>query len=367
MLGRTTLAAFGIGMAGVLAALAGQPASTSAPAAAPLWAFAVVTDPEPHTAPAQKDALAPFADDLRYLKETFFDKATPQRPRPELIIVPGDVAPLEVTEKAFRSVLGDVPWMPVPGNHDTDARESAKLSELLAARKDLALCWGPQGPKGLQYSFTHHNVLFVGLNIYWNGKLTPGSEIAAASLCPQGQAWVQKTLAQSDARYKIVYGHRPAFPMGNRHPLETLAETFEHRDSFWRMLNANGCQLYLCGHTHAYDTYQWLGSKDPNRWLHYTSTMPASGVWQINAGSVRGDGSRYDRTVLYFRVSDTAISVETHIWPKDSKTPGYRRPANTAQTLYQFEIYPDIARNLRAPAATGAAATMAAGGNNTNR
>ena len=316
------------------------------------WAFAVVTDPEPHTPRGDKNARAPFTDDLIYLKETFVTKATADRPAPELVVVPGDVAPFDVTAKAFRDVLGDgLPWLPVPGNHDQSAEESKKMSGLLGGYEKLALRWGPMGPTGLQYSFTRHNILFVGLNIYWNGKKTPGSEIAASGLGAEGLQWAQETLSGSDARYKIVYGHRPAWPFGGRHDKEPLAESTDLRDRFWKTLADHGCQLYLCGHTHSYGAYRWLGNEDPNRWQGHTSKIipEALGLWQVNAGSVRGEGSAYDRTVLYFRVTDKAIQVETHIWRKADGAKGkYELPPNTDTELYQFEIYPDLKDNLKA-------------------
>ncbi len=236
-----------------------------------VWAFAVVTDPEPHTAPADKKAVAPFTDDLRYLKDTFVTKATPERPRPELVIVPGDIAPIDVTARAFKEVLGEeMPWLPVPGNHDQSRSEASQMSSILAGYEKLGLKWGPAGPSGLQYCFTYRNALFVGLNIYWNGKLAAGSEIAGSRLTEEGLKWVKSTLAGSAARYKIVYGHRPAWPLGSRHPKDALATSPELRDRFWKALAEGGCQLYLCGHTHNY------------------STIKIEGVWQLDVGHARG-------------------------------------------------------------------------------
>ena len=315
------------------------------PAAEEVWAFAVVTDPEPHGAPADKNALAPFADDLRYFKQEFVATATDERPRPELIIVPGDIAPAEVTAKAFREVLGeDMPWLPVPGNHDQSRGEAGKISAILAGYKKLDLHWGPAGPTGLQYHFTYRNALFVGLNIYWNGRLTPGAEIAGDGLTEAGLRWVNDTLAVSKAPYKIVYGHRPAWPFGGRHDKEPLAKSDELRDLFWKTLADGGCQLYLCGHTHNYSAYRWLGNEDPHRWQGYTSRIipQAAGVWQIDAGSVRGAGSAYDRTVLYFRVTAEAIEVEAHICPKALGRKGhYEVPDNNGMMRYRFRIFSD--------------------------
>ena len=330
------------------------------PAAEKVWAFVVVTDPEPHTAPWDKNAIAPFADDLRYLKQKFVTTSSDERPKPEFIIVPGDIAPADVTARTFREVLGeDMPWLPVPGNHDQSRGEAKKMSAILAGYEKLGLRWGPAGPSGLQYHFTYRNALFVGLNVYWNGKLAPGSEIAGKGLTEAGLQWVKDTLAGSKATYKIVYGHRPAWPLGGRHDNEPLAASADLRDRFWKALADGGCQLYLCGHTHSYSTYQWLGNDDPNRWQGHTSKIipQAAGVWQIDAGSVRGSGSAYDRVVLYFRVTDQAIKIETHIWPKAAGSKGrYDVPINTKETRSQFEIFPDAKDNLPASAA-GKAAT----------
>lgn len=350
---------------------AAEPPATSPASTAPasrsrekLWAFAVVTDPEPHTAPADKNALAPFADDLRYLKDTFVTKATPERPRPELVIVPGDIAPAEVTAKVFKEILGEeIPWLPVPGNHDQSRGEAKQMSSILASYEKLGLKWGPAGPTGLQYYFTYRNTLFAGLNIYWDGKLTAGSEIAGDGLTEEGLKWVRSTLAGSAARYKIVYGHRPAWPFGSRHPKDTLAKSPESRDQFWKALAEGGCQLYLCGHTHNYSTYRWLGNEDPSRWNGYASNLipQALGVWQLDACSVRGTGSSYDRVVVYCRVSDEAIQVETHLWPKALGPKGsYGVPANTDSTLYQFKIFPELKDNVPSNPQTRDATTQPA-------
>jgi len=323
------------------------------------WAFVAVTDPEPHSAPTEKNPLAPFADDLRYLKDTFITKATAQRPKPELVIVPGDIAPVEFTAKTFREVLGEeLPWLPVPGNHDQSPGEAGKLSGILAGYKKLGLQFGPAGSGGLQYHFTYRNVLFAGLDIYWNGQSRDGSEILANGLSEEGLQWVRQMLAASNARYKIVYGHRPAFPFG-RHADEPLANSLDLRDRFWKTLADNGCQLYLCGHTHSYNAYRWLGNADPNRWHGHTSKIIPDplGVWEINVGSVRGMGSAYDRSVLYFRVTDRAIQVEAHIWPRSAGKQGrYEVPPDTDQLPYRLEVYPDLKENLKPPRKSGASA-----------
>jgi len=145
-------------------------------------------------------------------------------------------------------------------------------------------------------------------------------------------------------------GHEPAWPFHN-HTNDPLHTGTEVRDRFWRMLAEANCQAYLCGHSHVYSTYRWLGNADPARWQNYTSKIipGAIGVWQIDAGRAAGPGHSEDRVLVHCRVTEECIQVETHVSAKGSGGFGpWRVPPDAKNALHRFKVYPDPKANLPA-------------------
>jgi hypothetical protein len=65
--------------------------------------------------------------------------------------------------------------------------------------------------------------------------------------------------AQADARYKIVAGHYPVFPMNGygERPLWCIAQT--EAEAFWTVLIRHRVWTYLCSHIIAFDVQEHDG------------------------------------------------------------------------------------------------------------
>ena len=96
---------------------------------------------------------------------------------------------------------------------------------------------GPEGEKGLTYSFSHHNAFFVGVDEYANPLQV-------------NQAWLDTELQANKQPHIFVYGHNPAFSV--KHP-DSLAFYPQGRDTFWNSLGKAGVKIYFCGHDHFYN------------------------------------------------------------------------------------------------------------------
>lgn len=348
-------------IAGILLALPGG----RCPAGEPPWSFVVLADPKPESDTADDAGIQKsFGKDLMYLKETWIDKADANRPAPAFVLVPGDFAPAEVTDQTFAKVLGaEFPWLPVVGNHDLSSRPY--MAKVLARyEKKLGIHYGPRDGSRGQYEFAFRNVQFVAMDQYSRGDVAAADDDEAnlpAAAGPARYAWVAGTLKASKTPYRIVMGHEPAWPFHN-HTNDPLHAKPDERDRFWRMLAEANCQAYLCGHTHVYSTYRWLGNGDPGRWQDYTSRIIPDplGVWQIDAGRSAGLGHSEDRVLVHCRVTEECIQVETHV---SAKGPGgftpWRVPPDGKNATYRFKIYPEAKSNLP-PAAPKAGATTRA-------
>lgn len=115
---------------------------------------------------------------------------------------------------------------------------------------------GPNGEKGLTYSFKHKNALFIGLDEY----ISPHRV---------NQTWLDEQLGSSTSQHVFVYGHEPAYQVV--HP-DCLAAYSRERQLFWDSLGAAGCRIYFCGHDHLYDRA-------------HVPDLRGNVVWQVLLGS----------------------------------------------------------------------------------
>ncbi|MBD0328320.1 MAG: metallophosphoesterase, partial [Pyrinomonadaceae bacterium] len=88
---------------------------------------------------------------------------------------------------------------------------------------------------GRYYTFSQGRAQFFALDTnqgkHFNDQLT----------------WLETSLAQSSADWKIVFGHHPVFSSGMHGSDRTLGEALTP------ILERHGVQLYLCGHDHNYE------------------------------------------------------------------------------------------------------------------
>jgi hypothetical protein len=193
--------------------------------------------------------------------------------KPDVVLVPGDLIlgngytckppqpapdPPENQFRLWRQVLKPVydtgaRVLPLRGNHEMD--RDAIMSDWSSCRKRQPVeqtilnayravfndsyipANGPGTQKGLTYSLSHKNALFVGLD-----ETTDQFQV--------DQKWFDKVLAKDKRTHLFVFGHYPAYAVKHK---DCLACYGRARNRFWDAIGNAGGRLYFCGHDHFYD------------------------------------------------------------------------------------------------------------------
>ncbi len=152
------------------------------------------------------------------------------------------------------TLLPDFPLFPSPGNHDYGNSDSTQASHHMAYYRQFTLpAKGESGglPSGHPafYSFDLGNIHFLSLDSY--GFETDSSRIYD-TLGPQ-VTWIKRDLAANKNKgWVIAYWHHPPFTMGS-HNSDQEEELVHIRENFIRVLERNGVDLILCGHSHDHE------------------------------------------------------------------------------------------------------------------
>lgn len=147
------------------------------------------------------------------------------------------------------------PLFPTPGNHDYDNDNPARQNDHKVPYYDIFTMPtnGEAGgvPSGTEafYSFDYGNVHFLSLDSY-------GREDQSTRLYDtlgRQVEWIKKDLAANQNKDWIVaYWHHPPYSKGSRRS-DSDPEMTAIRENFIRILERNGVDLILCGHSHVYE------------------------------------------------------------------------------------------------------------------
>lgn len=130
------------------------------------------------------------------------------------------------------------PWPPVYPYPCLPASDPALKAAFIKAFNDSYIPMnGPEGEKGLTYSFAYKNAFFIGLDEYVNPHKV-------------NQAWLDEQLKGNNRSHIFVFGHEPAIRVA--HP-DCLAYYPAERDAMWNSIARAGGRMYFCGHDHLYD------------------------------------------------------------------------------------------------------------------
>lgn len=225
------------------------------------WKFIVMGDTRDNTTAT----LTGISPDLSLLISAIASE------KPELVIHTGDLCNGYYTDKdspmhgkyteMFRnwkkavSPLHDletnkgIPLYAVRGNHE-DGKLVTNFKLKDAYMDEIARYFpqnGPEGEKGLTYSFTHKGARFLALDGYYDKK----AKVIRGYV---NQAWVDQELTNNKEPFIFAYSHAPAYQVGTYHesPFPDLYSHPEQRDLFWKSLNRAGAIAYFCGHIHLY-------------------------------------------------------------------------------------------------------------------
>lgn len=145
---------------------------------------------------------------------------------------------LENEERAF----GSLKIYTTPGNHETSVRPDRYLEKL-----DVP---------GEFYSFDYENCHIVSLNscIFMDERMAePGYQEELDRI----HDWLAKDLSESEADWKIVFMHHPAYPIADD------SKVYDRIRENWEQIFINeGVDVCLCGHQHAYMRTAPMGGED---------------------------------------------------------------------------------------------------------
>ena len=252
------------------------------------WKFAVVADTQGGN---RKQEIKSSINET-VLKEIVHDITAE---RPDFVLIAGDLVSgwIQSGSKDFKAQYAawktamkpvynaGIRVFPVRGNHDVGPERvvlpplPAHLEPLPGAdalleqayREAIAEFYipdnGPDGEKGLTFSFMHKNVFVVGLDVCGNPqhkvnlkwldnefamldktrkKLSDNSKAGSAEI---------SSVRQDDKRLHVfVYAHEPAYQVRHR---DCLAVYKEDRNAFWDLMGKAKTRVYFCGHDHLYN------------------------------------------------------------------------------------------------------------------
>ncbi|MCF2490940.1 metallophosphoesterase [Dyadobacter sp. CY347] len=147
------------------------------------------------------------------------------------------------------------PVFPAPGNHDYNNDNPDRQKDHNVPYYDV-FTLPTQGEAGgvaseteAFYSYDYGNVHFLSLDSY-------GKEDQATRLYDtlgRQVRWIKKDLAANQNKDWIVaYWHHPPYSQGSRNS-ETELDMIKIRENFIGILEKNGVDLILCGHSHVYE------------------------------------------------------------------------------------------------------------------
>ncbi|MBP2635360.1 MAG: metallophosphoesterase [Firmicutes bacterium] len=168
------------------------------------------------------------------------------------------------------SLLAAIPIAPVMGNHE------AYSLDWKMAKPDYYLSLfalpenGPAGLKRHAYSFDYGDVHFSVLNTQQNelGEWYP-------DLLEQQKEWLEKDLAGSKKKWKVVLMHRGVWKNPFNGPLDGIGQTFVP------VFDKYHVDLVFTAHVHSYARTKALknGSPDPDGTIYITTGRSGEKVW----------------------------------------------------------------------------------------
>jgi 3',5'-cyclic-AMP phosphodiesterase len=171
------------------------------------------------------------------LTERAIDALITLRPRPDVVLVTGDLTDCGLVEEyeEFKRLVRrlDIPTFMVPGNHDRRDNFRRVLADYPTVVED---------PQFVQFVVEDFPVRLIGLDTAVPGK-------AEGALCPRRLAFLERALARAPDRPTVIFMHHPPFDCGIRH-MDRIRLN-EGAQRFGEIVGAHGnVERILCGHHH---------------------------------------------------------------------------------------------------------------------
>lgn len=150
------------------------------------------------------------------------------------------------------SIMKHAPLWPVPGNHDyannasnQDTKNVPYFSIFNVPTQ--AQAGGVASNTEAFYSYDYGNIHFLALDSYGEENNLRLYDTLGAQV-----QWIKNDLAANTKKWTVAYWHHPPYTKGS-HDSDTESDLVKMRTNFIRILERNGVDLILCGHSHSYE------------------------------------------------------------------------------------------------------------------
>jgi acid phosphatase type 7 len=192
------------------------------------------------------------------------------------------------------SILKNHKLYPTPGNHDY-AQSIARQNDHLVPYYDIftvpaaGQLGGVSSGSEAWYSFDIGDIHFMALDSY--GLENSGTTRIYDTTGAQA-LWVKADLAANTKKWTIAYWHHPPYTKGS-HNSDSETELIRIRENFLRILERNGVDMIVCGHSHNYERSYLLNG-------YYKSNPAGSALseldFNINTHTSSQSNGRYNGT-----------------------------------------------------------------------
>lgn len=175
----------------------------------------------------------------------------------------------------YPGLLGNTVVWPTLGNHDGHTADSATESGPyydIFTLPTLAEAGGVFSGTEAYYSFDYANIHFVCLESYETDR-SPGGAMLT---------WLQDDLTANNADWTIAFWHHPPYSKGS-HNSDTEGRLIDMRQNALPILEDNGVDLVLTGHSHSYERSFLLDQ-------HYGSSGTLQSFMILDSGDGQTDG-----------------------------------------------------------------------------
>lgn len=150
------------------------------------------------------------------------------------------------------NLLKNIYLFPTPGNHDYANNSSRQDDHNIPYLANFTLpangeCGGVASGKEEYYSFDYGDIHFICLDAYGEESNKRFYDTSSAQI-----TWLKNDLAANARKWTIAYWHHPPYTMGS-HNSDTESDLVAIRQKVIRILERNGVDLILNGHSHDYE------------------------------------------------------------------------------------------------------------------
>jgi hypothetical protein len=148
------------------------------------------------------------------------------------------------------------------------------------------------------YSFDYGNIHFMVLDSFGTDRSATGAM----------HTWAENDIQNTTQKWIVAFWHHPPYSKGS-HDSDTEIELIEMRENFLPMLEANGVDLVLAGHSHSYERSYFINGHygDSDTFSSTTHTIETNGGGDGKIGS----GGAYNKTSFGTNAGKGAVYVVT--------------------------------------------------------